>query len=181
MYPWRINFWMQKHSETSKGHPQYIFVVPKSFFHLSVISRFPFWFNKRFFLKSFFWTIKMQFWEICWNYLPENPCFFARWTKRSGNFLFNWNIHFLEVLFWTQKMKFWQTFRENFDKMPARFRSSSEIEKKKQFLEEHFLIRSFGHVECNFETFDEKISTNKRKAYTEYQSNVFIFVFAEEK
>ena len=122
MYPWRINFWMQKHSETSKGHPQYIFVVGKNFLHLSVLSFSLFLLNKFFPSKFSSGQVKCSFEKSAENILPENPCFFTQWTKRNGNFSFSWNSHFLKLLFWTQKTKFWHPFWKNFDKMQGSFR-----------------------------------------------------------
>ena len=163
MYPWRIKFWMQKHSETSKVHPQFVFVVGKFFLHLSVISPSLFGWTKFFPSRCSSGQLKCSFEKSAENLLPENPFFFAQWTKRSGNFSFNWISHFLKLFFWTQKMKFWQPFRKNFDKSREIFDHDPKL-KIKQFRRESFSICSFGHVECTFETFGEKTSTKKAKS-----------------
>ena len=45
-----------------------------------------FWFTRKFSLKNFLWTGRMQFWEVSTNLLPDNPKTFAQRTKRIGNF-----------------------------------------------------------------------------------------------
>ena len=139
-----------------------------------------FWSNKIFSLKSFFWTSKMQCWEVCWKIFARKSLFFCSMDKTEWKLFFNWNSHFLELLFWTQKMKFWQPFGKISTKCREVFDQDPKL-KKKQFRREYIFICSFGHVECNFETFGENRSQKKRKVYAEYLNKFLIFVFFSEE
>ena len=162
MYPWRINFWMQKHSETSKGHPQYIFVAGKNFLHLSVLSFSLFCWTKFFHSKFSSGHVKCSFEKCAENILPENPCLFAQWTKRSRNFF---SIEIPTSSSCSSGRKKWK-FDKPSGKISTKCRKNFDQSPKlqtKTISRRAFFDSSFGHVECNFETFDETISTKSEK------------------
>ena len=92
--------------------------------------------KKTFFLKIFFWTCKMPFWQRCCNVSAKIPKFCSQ-TPKTIECIFGRKF-FLKLFFWSRRMQFWQTCRRFlpivrifFDKCTKRIRKTYFLFKNK--------------------------------------------------